>query len=496
MNLLVHWVATPLAQALGWTLLHSLWEGALIALALAGVLAATRSARARYGAACLALGAMVGALGLTLARVLPEAAHGAYYPATALPSVWAGPAEGGAALSWFQGLARWVPWLAPFWVAGAWIFVLRQLAGWMALGRLRRRGVCWAPEPWQDALLRLRAQLRLSRPVQLLESCLAEVPMVVGHLRPVILVPLGLLTGFPAPQVEAILLHELAHIRRHDYLVNLLERTAESLLFYHPAAWWMARVIRAERENCCDDVVVHSTGSVREYATALAALEQFRCRGPQPAAAATGGNLMKRIRRLLEPQGAAGVWSPLAAALILLATAALAAASWQTQQPQRSPSAPSQAARAESSPYEQWRSEVAYIINKEELAAFQKLTTNEERDKFIEQFWERRNPNPGSPHNEFKEEFYRRIAYANAHYASTLPGWKTDRGRIYIMYGPPDQIESRRAQTPHPTEEWLYREIKGVGSNVIMRFVDLTGKGDYHLAQQGHFHPKLRAGGS
>jgi GWxTD domain-containing protein len=481
MSLLEHWVATPLAQALGWTLLHSFWEGALLALALAGVLAATRSARARYGAACLALGAMVAALGLTLVRVLPEAAHGAYYSASALPPAWAGPAERGAALSWLGGLARWVPWLAPFWVAGSWIFVLRQLAGWAALGRLRRRGVCWAPEPWQEALLRLRAQLRLSMPVLLLESCLAEVPMVVGHLRPAILVPLGVLTGFPAPQVEAILLHELAHIRRHDYLVNLLERTAESLLFYHPAAWWMARVIRAERENCCDDVVVRSTGRVREYATALAALEVFRSRGAQPAAAATGGNLMKRIRRLLEPQGAAGVWSPLAAALIVLATAALAVASWQSQPPPRSSSNSPQATRAESSPYEQWPWEVAYIIRPEELAAFRKLTTNEERDKFIEQFWERRNPNPGSPHNQFREDYYRRIAYANAHFASSLPGWKTDRGRIYIMYGPPDEIDSHPTPTPHPTQDWLYREIKGVGSHVKMRFVDSTGKGDYHL---------------
>ena len=119
--------------------------------------------------------------------------------------------------------------------------------------RLRRRGVCGASERWQKELARLSRQLRLSRPVQLLESCLADVPMVLGHFRPVILIPVGVLAGLPAGQIEAILLHELAHIRRFDYLVNVLQRLVEGLLFYHPAVWWISRVIRAERENCCDD---------------------------------------------------------------------------------------------------------------------------------------------------------------------------------------------------------------------------------------------------
>ncbi len=95
------------------------------------------------------------------------------------------------------------------------------------------------------------------------------------------------------------------------------------------------------------------------------------------------------------------------------------------------------------SPYKKWLSEeVPYIITDDERAAFKKFTTDEEREQFVEQFWERRNPNPGSPENEFKEEYYRRIAYANEHYASGIPGWRTDRGRIYIMWGPPDEIES------------------------------------------------------
>jgi GWxTD domain-containing protein len=154
------------------------------------------------------------------------------------------------------------------------------------------------------------------------------------------------------------------------------------------------------------------------------------------------------------------------------------------------------------SPYKKWlEEEVPYIITAEERAAFKKLSTDEEREQFIEQFWERRNPNPGSPENEFKEEYYRRIAYANEHYASGIPGWRTDRGRIYIMYGPADEVEQHPSggtymtdpnetpyqgpdsstMTTYPFERWRYRYIDGIGTNVELEFVDPTMTGEYHL---------------
>jgi GWxTD domain-containing protein len=147
-------------------------------------------------------------------------------------------------------------------------------------------------------------------------------------------------------------------------------------------------------------------------------------------------------------------------------------------------------------PYKKWLSEeVPYIITNEERAAFKKLSTDDEREAFIENFWERRNPNPGSPENEFKEEYYRRIAYANEHYASGIPGWKTDRGRIYIMYGPADEIDSHPSggnyerpasegggnTSTYPFEDWRYRYIDGIGNNVMLEFVDTTMTGEYHL---------------
>src|SRR6516225_6489516 len=148
------------------------------------------------------------------------------------------------------------------------------------------------------------------------------------------------------------------------------------------------------------------------------------------------------------------------------------------------------------SPYKRWLSEeVPYIITDEERAAFKKFTTDDEREQFIEAFWERRNPNPGSPENEFKEEYYRRIAYANEHYASGIPGWKTDRGRIYITWGPPDEIDSHPSggtydrpseegggeTSTFPFEQWRYRYIEGIGQEVIIEFVDTCMCGEYHM---------------
>jgi GWxTD domain-containing protein len=146
--------------------------------------------------------------------------------------------------------------------------------------------------------------------------------------------------------------------------------------------------------------------------------------------------------------------------------------------------------------YKRWLDEdVVYIITPEERRAFLHLQTNEEREQFIEAFWQRRNPDPDSPENTYKEEYYRRIAYANEHYASGIPGWKTDRGKIYIMWGPPDEIDSHPTggtwdrpmdqgggeTTTYPYEDWRYRYLEGIGENVELEFVDPTGTGEYHL---------------
>ena len=485
MTLLESWAASPLAGALGWALLHSLWEGAVLAAALAIVLAAMRAPRLRYAAACLALAAMLAGFLVTLALVFPETVRN--QPAARTPGfpIWQLGAAADEQTPRMPGLAAALPWLTAIWILGVWAFYFRQAAGWASLRRLQRRGVCPPPERWRRDLVRLSGQLRVSRPVLLLESFLADTPMVLGHFRPVILVPAGLLVGMPAAQMEALLLHELAHIRRCDYLVNLLQRAVEGLFFYHPAAWWISRVIRAERENCCDDIAVEIGGDAHEYAVALATLEQNRWPGRETVMAATGGNLVKRIRRLLYPQGPASASAPLLAVVLFVTTAGLALAAWHAQPVEKtSASAQQQMDSASTSPFQKWLNEdVVYIITDQERTAFQKLTTDDEREMAIRQFWERRNPTPGAAVNQFREEHYRRIAYANSRYAANTAGWKTDRGRIYIQFGPPDEIESRpsgSAAKP-PSEAWLYQYLDGVGKDAIFKFVDQGQTGDYKL---------------
>lgn len=481
-----HFVRSPFAGAIGWTLLHSLWEGALIAALLAAALIATRSARGRYAAACGAILLLIAAFGVTLVLLLPQSGRGveALRP-LALPA-WNPLSAKGGAHSWSPNLTAIAPWLAPLWITGVLLLYLGSLASCLSIQRLRRRGVCSARGHWQDELQRLSARLRVSRLVVLLESSLAEVPMVLGHFKPLILMPVGLLAGLPAAQVEAILLHELAHIRRHDYLVNALQRLCEGLLFYHPTVWWISHVMRAERECCCDDLVVSITGNRNEYARTLAALEQFRLTGAEPAIALTGGSLMKRIQRILSPKKGNAAWTPLLAAAVLVVAGALTVVAWQTNASQQPISVASSATATKPDSYSRWLNEdVAYIIEDAERAAFAKLTTEAEQDEFIKQFWERRNPTPGSSKNAFKDEHYRRIAFANEHLRTVSggAGWRTDRGHIYILYGPPDEIDSHPKEGQKPgIEVWTYRHIEGVGNNDTITFIDHTGQGDYQLA--------------
>src|SRR5437016_5441000 len=146
--------------------------------------------------------------------------------------------------------------------------------------------------------------------------------------------------------------------------------------------------------------------------------------------------------------------------------------------------------------YKKWLDEdVRWIITDEERQAFKQLSNDEERDQFIEAFWARRDPTPDTPENEYKDEMYRRIAYANEHFAAGIPGWKSDRGRMYIMYGPADEVESHPSggtydrpidegggtTSTFPFEDWRYRYLEGIGQNIIIEFVDSCMCGDYHM---------------
>lgn len=345
-------LSQPFMQALGWALIHFLWQGALVAILFAGLRSFLRehAASVRYAVACGALLLLlllplltVSLIGFssTATTTAPHVQRSAVQLAAppsklldlsdtqdsaaiekndneALPPASA--PSGHRALNGFSAL---LPWLVCAWLLGALLLSLKFIGGWTIARRLGRRQTSVAARRWQQSLARLSRQLRLSRPVRLCESALVEVPTVVGWLRPVILVPASLLTGLSAEQVEALLAHELAHIRRHDYFFNLLQTMIETLLFYHPAVWWISRQVRVEREHCCDDLAVEACGDVLVYARALTELEQLRGHvSGQLALAATGGSLLGRIRRLVETPRAstahrASTW--LAGVMVLVA---------------------------------------------------------------------------------------------------------------------------------------------------------------------------------
>src|ERR1017187_8480325 len=325
-----HWMAAPLAHALGRALAHFLWQAALLAAVLRAVLflGAARSSRWRHQAATACLLAMPLAFGVTVALLLGGGPSSAVAPPAAPRMVFTPGIAQGSPAAPVDRLA----WLAPLWMCGVILFYAFRLAGWVRVDSMRRRGVCAAPLEWQQRLRELAAAVRVSQPVRLLESCLAGVPQVIGHWRPVILMPLGALAGLSAEQVEAILIHELAHIRRADYPISLAQSLIEGLFFFHPAVWWISAVVRAEREYACDDVVVALRPDARTYAAALTTLEQSRWPVIQPAAAANGGNLVRSIRRLLGEHAPARVpsarASALAGALVLVAALAIALVVW------------------------------------------------------------------------------------------------------------------------------------------------------------------------
>jgi beta-lactamase regulating signal transducer with metallopeptidase domain len=321
----------PWAQALGWSLVHFLWQGAAIALlAWIGLLLLRgASARARYGWACGALLLMVMAPAFTLWLLHPLPPSSPDTLALNLPRSQPALIALPPPQAWRLALEACLPWLLLGWAMGVLALSARFLGSWLRVQRLRRRTAGPVPSEWHLVLSRLCRDLRVTRTVRLLQSAAVEVPTVLGWLRPLILLPACALAGLAPLQLEVILAHELAHVRRGDFLLNLVQSLVEILLFYHPAVWWLSSRIRAERELCCDDVAATLCGDPLLLARALTDLETLRePLSPAPthlAMAANGGSLMHRIRHLLQP--ALPITSGArAATLTLLAASLLGAA--------------------------------------------------------------------------------------------------------------------------------------------------------------------------
>ena len=338
-------LSEPVLNMVGACLLHFVWQGALVAAGLACIMAFLRKSAASTRYVILFAGLLLMAVlpVTTMAVLLPPAlvdavptVHTAEPPAhadgavttpgvaTAAPSPLPTTAVPAAA----QGLhlpnfAYWkarigarldpyLPGVAALWLFGVCLLGFWNLGGWVQTQRLRFRNVARVPEQWNEKVRQLCARLGVRRPVFLLESGRVSAPMVVGLIRPLILLPAAVLTGLTPDQVHAVLAHELAHVRRHDYAANLLQTAIETLLFYHPAVWWVSRRIREERENCCDDMAVQHCGDSLLYARALADLAG-QCGAAAPlAVAASGGVLLRRVERIVgAPEPRAHGWAPL-----------------------------------------------------------------------------------------------------------------------------------------------------------------------------------------
>jgi uncharacterized protein (TIGR03435 family) len=325
----------------GWTLVHFAWQGALVGLAAAFALRLLRHStpQSRYVVGCLALAAMLVLPGATAWRLLPAAADApdavgqvrrqlflrvAPPPQPGTDRVIIGirrqtmaPASGGHARDLSIGPLV-LPAVVLLWFGGVCLFLTRLTGGWWRVNRLLRLARALPASRWQAVSSRLAEQLGMHRLVRVVDATFVDGPVVVGWLQPVVLLPVAALAGLTPEQVRAILAHELAHVRRHDALVNVAQTVAETLLFYHPAVWWLSSRIRTEREHCCDDVALSVSGDAYAYASALAELESWRAGQPTLALAATGGPLLRRVARVLAPPAAR---SPRGGALLTLALA-------------------------------------------------------------------------------------------------------------------------------------------------------------------------------
>jgi TonB family protein len=322
-------------QHLGLTIFHALWEVAFVGLvAWAGLFCLRHhSPQRRYLWACICFFTMAVLPLATFAWLsnTHQIAEEMFVAGGVIIQTLTTQAGGMGFMTIIRSFA---PWLALAWCLGSAAMLLRFGAGILWLKRIYLTQASPAPKTLELTCGRLAKALELSRPVRILLSLRAETPLVLGWLKPVILVPTSALLHLSPEAMEAVLAHELAHIHRGDYLINLLQTLAESFLFFHPAAWWLSRQIRELREHCCDDVAAAFCGDPMILAEGLSTLERLRQSthfDSEPALAAAKGPLMHRIFRLLSPKNVP-VPSLRGLALLLVGATFLGAATFAVQQ--------------------------------------------------------------------------------------------------------------------------------------------------------------------
>ncbi|QBB71930.1 TonB family protein [Pseudolysobacter antarcticus] len=297
----VYWL--QISQTLGWTFLHFLWQGLLIALLYAVFRNFVQRPTRRYALGISALLVMALAPTLTALRTWQQVAAQpeALAFGSGLPASSSAENSTTAALQVVgpSAVNSVLPWLGAIWLCGVLLLSLNSLRHWRRMHWLLHHDAAPVPE-WQYDLLRLCDRFAIWPRVRLLQSRHVLTPTLIGWLKPIILLPVSVLGGFTPQQIEMIIAHELGHVRRWDYLLNLFQVALETVLFYHPAVHWISRDVRNVRETCCDDLVIElGCGTPLAYAHTLANLEGLRVDLPAPALAANGGMLLARVRRIV-----------------------------------------------------------------------------------------------------------------------------------------------------------------------------------------------------
>jgi|GEM_PF-1382097 len=321
-------------QSLSWTLIYSLGQGLLIfaSLRLLLKLIPDTSANVRYHLSLSALTIMLVWFATTLWQqlhyytiaseqsfVLSMQPHVSFKQQLQIIAQINNYSTYRSVILFIQVIA---PWLSASYIAGLALMVIRLSAGMLQLFSLRKNGIIQPRAEFIDLLTALKSRLHYEGPARLLISLKAQVPMVVGFIKPVILVPAAAMTQLSTEQLETILLHELAHLKRHDYLINILQIVVETVLFFNPFAWLISAIIRREREHCCDDLVLDHTREPLSYATAIAALAHQPGTKSVFTVAATGqsNHLFNRIKRIMEMKKNPFSYSRMVAAILIITT--------------------------------------------------------------------------------------------------------------------------------------------------------------------------------
>ena len=338
------YISDTAVQAMGWTIFHSIWQGSLIVILLSLVFAYIKNATVRYNVALMGMLALLMAFIITftyeydqLLNATVEAVYDEPIAEMSAVDITTQSMQDASFISWFRGsLQKTEQWIEPYipiivylWIFGAIVFALRLMGGYLYLLNLSKSRVHPLPSEWLLRFEQLKSEMGIRRPLRWLVSERVEEPLSLFHLKPVILFPVGLLSGLTPEQVETILIHEMAHIRRADYLVNILQSIIEIVLFYHPAVWWISGRIRQERESCCDDQVMAFGMDPFSYAEALTHVQSFyQSTKPMLTMSAIGkkGHFAARIQRLFGhyPQQSSKGKSLLSVAILMMGMTAFA----------------------------------------------------------------------------------------------------------------------------------------------------------------------------